>query len=207
MENGGLDTLAALCGGASKAYTDEEENEKAATTADQTLSASSSGIATPPAAFPLVTPRAATQGAGQPATTPQEAQSVPVVVQMDPSMQQWQALATAAAFGNFPNPAASSAFASIFQAAAQNPTVIQQSPAPTVDANAYMQQFAYYQYLAAAQAQHLATQNSQQSVAKPPPQFPSPGHQATFAVESKAVPPYACEGHPVATRHGIFSGE
>jgi hypothetical protein len=207
MENGGLDTLAALCGGASKAYTDETENEKEAPTANQTCLMSSSRPATAPPSLSSAGPRTVNQIPGQPATMPQDAQAATVAVQMDPSIQQWQALATASAFGGFPNPAASAALASIFKAAAQTQTVIQQSSSPTVDPNTYMQQFAYYQYLAAAQAQHMAAQNSQQIVTQQPPQSPAPGRQQLFAVESNAVAPYVYEGHPVAPRHTLVSGE
>lgn len=207
MENGGLDTLAALCGGASKAYTDEKENEREAPTANQTCLMSSSGTTTAPPSTSSVAPRTLTQSPGQPAAMPQETQAAAVAVQVDPSIQQWQALATASAFGGFPNPAASAALASIFKAAAQNQTVIQQSSSPAVDPNTYMQQFAYYQYLAAAQAQHMAAQNSQQIVTQQPSQSPSPGHQQIFAVESNAAAPYAYEGHAVASRHTIVTGE
>lgn len=191
MKQGGLDTLAALCGGASKAYTDEREDVNASAPANQT---GSLGQAPAPSIQPYTLSPTETVAPGQPIVPVQSAPAV-TSVPMDPSMQQWQTLATAAAaYGSVPNPAA---FASFFQAAAQTPAPFQQPPASTVDPNLYMQQFAYYQYLAAAQAQQMASQNGQQMVVavQGAPHASTSVAQPAFSVDPKVGTPYIYVGH------------
>lgn len=203
MKQGGLDTLAALCGGASKAYTEEREDENAAALSNQT---GSSGPAPAPSIQPFSPSPTETVSPGQSIVTVQNAAPVTSAGPMDPSMQQWQSLATAAAaYGSVPNPAS---FASFFQAAAQNPASFQQPPASTVDPNLYMQQFAYYQYLAAAQAQQMASQNGQQMVVtvQGPTHSPASVAQPAFSIDPKVAAPYIYVGHQ-GPAHQASSGE
>jgi hypothetical protein len=225
MKQGGLDTLAALCGGASKAYTEEREDEKFT----PTYQTGASGPAPAPSNQPYIASRTDTGPHGQSIVQP--APPVAPTGPMDPSMQQWQSLATAAAaYGSVPNPAA---FASLLQAAAQNPAAFQQSPASTVDPNLYIQQFAYYQYLAAAQAQQMASQNSQQMASQNAQQMASqnsqqmvsqnsqqmvvavqgPTHPTTqvvqpaFTIDPNLATPYIYVGHQCPAHHQASSGE
>ena len=201
MTLGGLDTLATLCGGVQKAYTEETATATAtaSTPTNDTQSLAASAQSTT-STTPLAAPRNSPDVSVKSGDVCQQPQSFPPSTKADSSMQQWQALATAAAFGSFPNQAA---FASMFQSGTPSPAAIQ---APPIDPNTYMQQFAYYQYLAAVQAQQIAVQNTHNTVLQPPSQATGHGAISTFAVESNSSTPLMYHGHPLAT-HQIVPGE
>ena len=206
MKQGGLDTLAALCGGASKAFTDGATNATGQAPSNQAAASSSSGPAPIPSGPPSIAPLTVPIASGQQVGTSEIVQSAPQTAPpqtapMDPSVQQWQNIASAASYGSVPNPAATAAFASIIQAATQNHAVFPQHIAPTVDPNVYMQQIAYYQYLAAAQAQQMAAQGQTQAP------NPAPVAQPAFAVDPNAATPFALAGRPAAAQFHVTSGE
>ena len=155
--NQGLEALAALCGGETKARTDDQATNTTSTQSNNSAKAA-------PAPAPMPTSTTIRPSASLPSPTapllpaPLDAmQQPPPAVGVDPSFQHWQSMA--AAYGGIPNAATTAAAAAILQAAAvQTGGAPQPHPSPA-DPNAFgaMQQLAYYQCLhaqaAAAQAQ------------------------------------------------------
>jgi len=213
MKQGGLDTLAALCGGASKARTTESTTNTAP--AAPHVKATSA----PKPAAPVVVQRSvapAVQPVSAPIHSPQQPSSA-----IDPSVQQWQAIATAYGGGGVPNQtAATAAVASILQAATQNPGATNFPQQPTADPNTVnaMQQVAYYQYLAAAQAQaqaqvqaHFAAgqqQQQQQAGNNATTGQPGPGQngQPNFAMDPNTAAAFGFVSHPAAAHFQMASG-
>lgn len=161
MKQGGLDTLAALCGGATKARTDEARQPMSTNAAYE--SKTDTQIAAPTSTPRIAATPIATAQQAQATTSSSnvmQAQAPVAPSQLNSTLQQWQALASASTYTSVPSPAATTAaMASIIQAAVQNPVTF---PQPT-DPNSFnaMQQMAYYQYIAAAQAQAQAHSQAQ----------------------------------------------
>lgn len=150
--NQGLEALAALCGGASKARTEESGQKRAAVPAVPGTPAPANENRQPTMVPPNGPPLLPSPAEGAPAP------AAPVPVDLAAFSPQWPTMA----YGGMPNAAATTAAAAaILQAAT---TVQGNAPAPPPDPNNpfnAMQQVAYYQYLhahAAAQAQAHAAQ-------------------------------------------------
>lgn len=172
MEKGGLDTLAALCGGASKAQTDNGEkssiSNKNISEQKQDSGLEADGKETNQTIASAPTPVVASTSI-QPsqASTTATANTVPAASTAIPNpinstLQQWQAIAPPAQYAVPNHAAATAAMASILQAAVQNPVRVAQ-PADPNSLNA-LQQIAYYQYMAAAQAQAQQITQAQRAV-------------------------------------------
>lgn len=216
MEQRGLDTLAALCGGASKARMEENKSNTAPVQKNEVKPAVTVAPTPPPAPATQSVVAPVVQRSVVPASQPVSAplhppQQQPVTM----DAQQWQALANAAAYGGGNQAAASAAMASILQAATQNPSAFSQ---PAADPNAVnaMQQVAYYQYLAAAQAQaqmqaHFAGQQQQQTAngsqgTSPPGTSPGSNVQPTFAMDPNAGAQFGFVAHPAANHFQMAPG-
>jgi hypothetical protein len=211
MEQRGLDTLAALCGGASQARMEEKKCNSVPTPMNEAKIAVT--VTPTPATQSVVAPvmQRLADPAAQPVSTPlHPPQQQPVAM----DAQQWQALANAAAYGGGNQAAASAAMAQILQAAAtQNPSAFSQATADPNAVNA-MQQVAYYQYLAAAQAQaqmqaHFAGQHQGANVSQgqsQPGTSPGPNGQPTFSMDPNAAATFGFVGHPAAHHFQMAPG-
>jgi hypothetical protein len=157
MKQGGLDTLADLCGGASKAIENDKENENMAS--NEVISAQTVQENSSPTYSSATSTESTVDNHQKGIQSQRVTNSSTSTATNDQQTQQWQApTASSAAFCQNP---ASSLASSIFQAAVQNPGMFQQVTANPVDPSLYMQQFAYYQFIAAAQAQQIAIQQQQ----------------------------------------------
>jgi len=184
MKQGGLDTLAALCGGASKARTHyaEQNNTSAANARDPKQEQVSEGegkemtqridpALSPgiPMAPSLTQP---TQTSVTAANNVIAAPTTEIPTQINSTLQQWQALTPPAPYAVPNQAAATAAMASILQAAIQNPMRMAQPTDPN-SLNA-LQQIAYYQYMATAQAQQITqAQRTVPVFAAPPVAHPA----------------------------------
>mmetsp|Transcript_43009 Transcript_43009/g.48828 ORF Transcript_43009/g.48828 Transcript_43009/m.48828 type:complete len:579 (-) Transcript_43009:22-1758(-) len=193
MKQGGLDTLAALCGGATKARTNDSR-QPTPTTLISEQAAEIHMVSQTSGSRLSATPITPSQPAHTPLTTVNvmQAQTPMVPTQLNSTLQQWQAFASATPYANVPSPAATTAaMASIIQAAVQNPVTFSQ---PT-DPNSFnaMQQIAYYQYIAAAQAQAQAQaqQLPQSQKTTVVPSTPSAVMQSTVLGDQRAVNSYS----------------
>jgi hypothetical protein len=157
MKQGGLDTLADLCGGASKAIENDKANENL--TSIEAMSAQTE----PETLSPKYSTATSTESTVENLQKSPQAQRIAISNTSTTTNEQptHQFPAPNTPSTGFCQNHASSLASSIFQAAVQNPGIFQQVPATPVDPSIYMQQFAYYQFIAAAQAQQLAIQQQQ----------------------------------------------